>query len=604
MKIAYLDGPRLRVALLAGCDYVQHRRAELNRINVYPVPDGDTGTNLALTAASIADHLRANRDAGAASVARRAADAAILGARGNCGMILSHFLLGFAAGTGAQRRLDIPQFVGALRRGVDQVYHALERPVEGTILTVMRETAEEAERATTRDFAELIDALLARARGALERTPDLLPALRTAGVVDAGGKGFVHLLEGVVARLQGDPIVALEQATSFDAVPAAAATAEFPGAAERFRYCTEALVRGSALPEAAEVSRVLQMHGDSAIVIRSGEVLKVHVHTDEPEAVFAYLRSFGTLATHKAEDMRAQHEAVERAAGGHVQLARRPVVVVSDTACDLPDEIVRAHGIHLVPMSLIYGDAVLRDRVEIDAGSFTARLIAGERATTSQPPPGEFLRVFARAAEDGEQIVGVLVGAALSGTFASGEAAAKQFTGAPVHLVDSRGASLLQGLMALRAAELAELGKPPSEIAAELNRVRDRSGVLFTVDTFEHLLASGRVGRGRAWLGGLLDIKPVLEIDAQARVLPAGRARGRQNVLSLVIRMLEARIPRDVQRLRFGIVHVACADVAQRVRDALVDRWGEREILVNPATPVLATHLGPGAWGVIYFVED
>ena len=139
MRIDYLDGPRLRRALVAGCDYVQRRRAELNRINVFPVPDGDTGTNLALTASAIAERLRPLRARSRVQVAREAADAAILGARGNCGMILSHFLLGFAQNLGERPRVCNPhEFARALDGAVEHVYRSLERPVEGTIITVMR----------------------------------------------------------------------------------------------------------------------------------------------------------------------------------------------------------------------------------------------------------------------------------------------------------------------------------------------------------------------------------------------------------------------------------------------------------------------------------
>ncbi|NJD19370.1 MAG: DAK2 domain-containing protein, partial [Gemmatimonadetes bacterium] len=134
MRIGYLDGPRLRRSLVAACEYAQTQRSELNRINVFPVPDGDTGTNLALTVRAIADHLRANTDTRVCAVAREAAEAAVLGARGNCGMMLSHFLLGFAEHVRDRARITTDEFGAALRNGVRNLHQALERPVEGTIL--------------------------------------------------------------------------------------------------------------------------------------------------------------------------------------------------------------------------------------------------------------------------------------------------------------------------------------------------------------------------------------------------------------------------------------------------------------------------------------
>ena len=608
MRISYLDGSRLRRSLIAASEYAQRCRAELNRINVFPVPDGDTGTNLALTVQAISTRMHEVDDGSVGLVAREAASAAIMGARGNCGMILSHFLIGFSEGVGERDRLTPREFADALRAGADHVYAALERPVEGTILTIIRDVANHAQRTERDDFADFIEELLTAAQASLARTPDLLPRLREAGVVDAGAKGFVSMLEGVVALIDGDPVVAVASPTSFEAEPAAAATVAFTAEQERYRFCTEGLVRARAdvaLPAESAVRERLRDIGDSLIVIRTADVLKVHVHTDDPESVFGYLRDVGHLVTHKAEDMRAQHDAVERAAERHVSLARRPLTIFTDSAADLPPEVLSAHGIHVVPLSLIYENEVLRDGVDITPRQFTDRLLAGDHPTTSQPTPASFLETMKRAAIDGEEVLGVILGSGLSGTFASAEAAAKRFDDAPVHLFDSAGASLLQGLLALRAAELAEQAVAPQEIVRRLARIRERSGIFFTVDTFDRLIASGRVGRGRALLGTLLDIKPILAIDDSGKVAPIGRVRGRENVLPRVMELLAERAVPGAGYERFGIVHVACEHVVPEIEAALRARYGDRiEVLSSPATPVIGTHTGAGAWGLAWLGPD
>jgi DegV family protein with EDD domain len=303
--------------------------------------------------------------------------------------------------------------------------------------------------------------------------------------------------------------------------------------------------------------------------------------------------------------MQAQHEAVERAAQRHVNLARRPVVVFTDSAADLPPEVVNAHGIHVVPLSLIYESGVLRDGVDITPREFTERLLAGDHPTTSQPTPASFLETMRRAAGDGEEVLGVILGSALSGTFASAEAAARRFDDAPVHLFDSAGASLLQGLLVLRAAELAEAGLPPADIVQRLADIRARSGLFFTVDTFDRLIASGRVGRGRALLGTLLDIKPILHVDLNGTVAPAGRVRGRENVLPRVMDQLVERAPPAEGYRRFGIVHVAAEEIVPAVETELRKRYGDHiEVLASSATPVIGTHTGPGAWGLAWLAPD
>ncbi|HEX9936165.1 MAG TPA: DegV family protein [Longimicrobium sp.] len=604
----HLDGAGLRGALLTANEYVQRHRAELNRINVFPVPDGDTGTNLALTVSSIADRLRGVGDGSIGVVARHASEAAILGARGNCGMILSHFLLGFSDAVGDRAQLSVGEFGPVWRSATEHVYRALEKPVEGTMITIMRAVADEAERLQHTDFVVLFERLMLKAREALANTPELLPQLKAAGVVDAGAKGFVHIIEGIGSFVAGDPLVALDELPEWEAEPVfAAANAEYPASEETYRFCTEALVRGPAIPGQDVVRAVLRERGDSLVVIRAADLLKVHIHTDEPDEVFAYLATLGELATHKAEDMRAQHEAVERAArGGHMTLARRPVTIVSDTACDISEEVVRAHGIHLVPLSLIFADEVLRDRLDITADQFVERLKQGAHPSTSQPSPAAFLEAFRRAGDEGEAIVGVILSSGLSGTFASAQAAAKQRAPdeVPVHLFDSRGGTVLQGLLTLKASELGELGWAPERIVAELERIRAQSGILVVLDTFERALASGRVGRGRAWLGSLLDIKPVLEVDDAGKLNPIARVRGRKQVMPKMMELLEARVPKGAKKMRFGVFHVACPEVVPDVVREVRARWGNREVMTAPGTPVIATHAGEGAWGVAWMVED
>lgn len=609
VRIAYLDGPRLRRSLIAACDHAQGVRAELNRINVFPVPDGDTGTNLALTLRSIADRLRTNTDRSVGFVAGEAAEAAVLGARGNCGMMLSHFLLGFAQALEGRPRISPSEFADALENGVRSLYEAIDRPVEGTILTVMRETAEAAaEIREAPDFAGVVEQLTVRARESLERTPTLLPALREAGVVDAGAKGFVALLEGVLGYLTGGSLPVPEESSprSGDEAGMAVAQVEYPSDTEQFRFCTEALVEGDGLPEAAVLRSELAEWGDSVVVIRTGRILKLHVHTDEPEGVFTWLRTLGTLVTHKAEDMRAQHAAVERAAASHLTLARRPVVVVTDSAADLPETLVRAHGIHVVPQALIDGERVLRDGVDIRAEEFHARLAVrdgGPLPTTSQPTPQAFRDAYSRALEEGEEVVAVLLSSGLSGTFASAASAAAAMPDARIHAVDSLGASLLTGLLAVRAAELGEAGIAPARIAERLRTLRKTSGIFLTVDQFDRLLASGRVGKGKAWLGGLLRLKPILGLDGEGKVIPLGKARGGERLIPEVMRLLEERVPAGA-RVRFGIAHVAIPEVVERVSAALRARHGaDVEILSAAVTPVIATHTGVGAWALAWTAE-
>jgi DegV family protein with EDD domain len=599
--IAYLDGPRLARSLFAAADWVAAGREEINRINVFPVPDGDTGTNFSLTLRAVADALRALGDAPLPDTARTMSRAAVLGARGNSGMMIAHFLLGFADSLGQGDTATTTDVARAVRAGSDRLYESLDDPREGTILTVAREAAAAADRAAaeTADFGEFMRRLLDEGEIALARTPELMVALREAGVVDAGGKGFVRMLEGVVRCIEGDPIlpVVATNGSSPETVSVPAAWVDV--AAERdFRFCTEVLVRGEQLPAANEARALLHQFGASLVVAVAGDILKIHVHTDTPEAVFSYATRWGRVESTKADDMRAQHR----------QLAhpgRRPVAVVTDSSADLADVVLDRHRISLVPLQVVFEDATFRDRVELKPEDFYRRLRnARALPTTSQPAPAEFVRVLRDARAEADEVVGVLLSSVLSGTYASAQAAVRAGGVSGVHLVDSRSASLGVGLLALRASELAEEGWDGARIAEELTRVRAKSGMLLTVDRYDNLLRSGRVSRGKAWIAGMLDVKPILSLDGAGKVVPVDRVRGREQVVPRMLELLERRLSPRPRAVRFGVAHAEAPEVAERVRTALVAAYRPKDCFISLATGVLGTHVGEGAWAIFYQVED
>ena len=599
--IAYVDGPRLARSLFAAADWVAAGRDEINRINVFPVPDGDTGTNFSLTLRAVADALRALGDAPLPDTARTMARAAVLGARGNSGMMLAHFLMGFAESLGDRPAATTRDVAAALRQGADRLYESLDDPREGTILTVAREAAAAAERAAaeTGDVGEFMRRLLAEGEIALARTPELMAVLKEAGVVDAGGKGFVRMIEGVVRMIEGDPILSLADANGSapSVVQVPAASVEI--AAERdFQFCTEVLVRGEQLPPANEVRAAMHGFGGSVVVAVMSDILKVHVHTDTPEAVFSYAARWGRVETTKADDMRAQHRRL-----AHID--RRPVAIVTDSSADLADSVLDRHHIAIVPLQVVFGNETFRDRVELRPEEFYRRLRAArELPTTSQPTPAEFVRVLRDARSEADEVVGVLLSGSLSGTYASAQASVRAAGISGVHLVDSRSASLGVGMLALRGAELAESGWPAAEIAAELERVRGQAGMLLTVDRYDNLLRSGRVSRGKAWIAGMLDVKPILSLDPEGRVVPVDRVRGREQLVPRVLALLEKRLTPRPRVVRFGVVHTVAPEMAERVRTALVAAYRPRDCFVTLATGVLGTHVGEGAWAIFYQVED
>ncbi len=598
ISIGYVDGPRLRRSLLAAAEWVGAGRDELNRINVFPVPDGDTGTNFTLTMKSIAEALhRLRPEAPLPEVAHAAAEASVMGARGNSGILLSHFVVGFREAVGERLSLSAHEVAGAIRRGFQRLEEALSNPREGTILTVARAAAEGAEQAAKeeQDLYHVVSRTLRNSEEALQRTPELLAVLKHAGVVDAGGKGFVRVLEGIMRLIHGHPLAEVEMPRLVGAAPAATVEVE---EAEDFRFCTEVLVRGAALPSSADVRAALAGLGGSVQVVRTEDLLRVHIHLDDPQRLFALAAGWGEVLNTKADDMREQHRLLATATA-------QPAVILADSACDLPDAVLDKYGIGLVPLQLILGDSVLEDRVGITPLEFYARMReGGVTMSTSQPTPAAFRAAYEHARATAQEAVAVVLSSGLSGTWANAMEARRTFAPGGVHVVDSRSASFGTGLLALRGAELAEDGWSGRAIAAELERIRERSGLLLCVETLENLIRSGRVSRLKGMLASWLDVKPILTLDRDGRVEMADRVRGRDALLPRVLQLMAKRLPADVRRLRVGIAHVDCPEVAERVRAAVVERFAPLEAFVWPATAVLATHAGLGAWAVFWSVED
>jgi hypothetical protein len=595
--IGYLDGPRLRASLIAAADWVDAGREELNRINVFPVPDGDTGTNFASTFRAVAEAVRRLGPTGLPTVAKTMAEASVFSARGNSGMLLSQFLLGFGERLGNSATASATDVAQAIRLGAERLHQSLDEPVEGTILTVAREAAEEAERAAleTSNFEELMSRVLNHAEDTLQHTPDLLTVLKEAGVVDAGAKAFVLMLEGIVRLIEGDPILPAEGPVEYD-VPDAAALAEV--ALERdYQYCTEVLARGDKFPPGTEIRAQLRKFGGSMVVLAANDILKIHIHTDTPDQVFELVGQWGKVETTKADDMREQHR--------ELHAASRKIAIVTDSSCDLPDETIDRTGTVVVPLQIIAGNQTLLDRVDIRGNELYDRMRESDTVfTTSQPTPGALIRGFEDARSDAGEVIGLFIAGALSGTLASAQVAAQASKLDGITVIDSRTISVGLGLLTMRAAELVEEGRSVGEIHQELRRVRDQSGGFFTVDVFDNLLRSGRVSRGRAWLGELLDIKPILEVDSDGKIVPLDRVRGSDRLIPRVLRILDQRLSSRPSSLRLGIAHAGAAAIAERLKADLVARYAPRTCLVSPVTAAVGVHVGPGAWGVFYQIED
>jgi fatty acid kinase len=300
-----LDGQDLKKAFLAGYAWLERHKEAINALNVYPVPDGDTGKNMTLTMAAAVRALGDTKDASASAVARDLARGALMGARGNSGSILSQILSGFSAAIAEKGSISPVDFANGLRQGAKAAYLCVEKPVEGTILTVSREASDAAMESAERgsNFAQLLDDTVRAGRASVARTPDLLDKLKNAGVVDAGGQGYVTVLEGILRYLQGEPV---EHAPHIERETPTAMRHGVVEIEEEFGYEVVFLLRGENLDVKGIRATINSMGGVSTVVAGDSQMLKVHTHTPTPGKILDYGVSLGSLLDINVENLQEQ----------------------------------------------------------------------------------------------------------------------------------------------------------------------------------------------------------------------------------------------------------------------------------------------------------
>ena len=309
------NGNILRDAIISAANNLANNRKQVDDLNVFPVPDGDTGTNMSMTLSNAVRELEKVSGETAGKVAQINASALLRGARGNSGVITSLLFRGFAKGIGADETVTAQNLAAAFKLGVEAAYKAVMKPTEGTILTVARIASEKATAANAAGkdalgvFADAIDG----AKEALAETPELLPMLKKAGVVDAGGQGFVIILEGMMSVFRDGVIIASNSGSTEIVEEEENESRNAAGEFETeitFTYCTEFIVKRDpeCQKEPSELRAYLETIGDCVVVVDDEEIIKVHVHTDHPGNAFENGLTFGSLTNMKVENMRDQHE--------------------------------------------------------------------------------------------------------------------------------------------------------------------------------------------------------------------------------------------------------------------------------------------------------
>lgn len=308
-----IDGRLLAQMMISGANNLYNNKQHVNDLNVFPVPDGDTGTNMSMTVAAMAKSLEEMVSASVTKIADTMSFSTLRGARGNSGVILSQFFRGISKEVKGKQQIDVREFAAALKKGSDAAYKAVMNPTEGTILTVAREVAQTAvaEAEAHEDIETVLELAVKRGNKILAKTPDMLPALKQAGVVDAGGQGWLYFLEGVLFYLKNGAVVNAENIEAIKAEKVSEAQKSIDTNNIKYIYCTEFIIeKSSRQADVLAFRHSIEKKGDSMLVIDDDDIVKVHIHTNNPGYVLERAVKLGTMINIKIDNMKKQHQSL------------------------------------------------------------------------------------------------------------------------------------------------------------------------------------------------------------------------------------------------------------------------------------------------------
>ena len=394
-KTQIINGKHLYYSFLAGGNNVLKSQKELNRINVFPVSDKDTGTNLASTVRSVIDNLKPHKSY--KTTIDNIAEAALIGARGNSGVIFAQFFYGLSQETHTKSFITLSEFAKSVKDSIPYIYEAVANPVEGTILTVIKDWSHylNHKKDIIHDFKSALNDSVEVLEKSLFETTAKLKELNKHGFVDAGAKGFVVFIKGIIDFINYRNVKNLSHKNEKEI--SIVHTEEILDGDIPHRYCTEAIIKNLSVHK-EELKSELNNNGDSVVVAGSGLLSRIHIHTNHPAKLFYKLKDLGTITYQKVDDMIRQQE---------ISTKRKwKIAVLTDSTCDLSQELLDHYQINMVPINLNFGDSHYLDKVTIQPEQFYSLLESREEfPKTSQINEHSFMGVYSHLASHYDAII-------------------------------------------------------------------------------------------------------------------------------------------------------------------------------------------------------
>lgn len=593
VTINEINGKQLYHSFISGAHKIFEHQSYINKINVFPVADADTGTNLASTMRSIIDisvpseNLKVSADS--------IADAALTGARGNSGIIFAQFLYGFSNELQAKETITVEDFAESMKKAVKYAYDAIANPVEGTIISVIKDWAEHLYTLKDKmdDFIRLLFAAFETASESLKETAKQMEKIRNKHVVDAGAKGFVVFLEGMLEFFRTGKMISTEILENDQVIEEEVISHENP----TYRYCTEALITGENLDK-KRIRQTIEGYGDSMVVAGSNKKMRIHIHTDTPWTLFVKLGKLGNIAAQKVDDMVMQNEVVSN--------ARFKTAIMTDSTCDLPEELIEKHQIQIIPLNIHFGKSFYLDTVTMQPEQFYRMIdTAPHYPSTSQPSFKDFYNKYNYLSTHYESIISLHISNKLSGTWQNSLNAANKVIEhhhKKIDVINSNRLSGGLGLMVLRAAKALEEGISHDDIVAQLPKWSNNTLMLVSVKTLKYMVKSGRVSNTRGFIGSLLNVKPIVVVTKDGGTETYGKPFSEKKSMRMIMDRLKKHLA-GKKIWGYAITHANNPETARWYADRIEELTGKKPEYIKTASPALVTHVGIGVVAVSVMLE-
>ncbi len=581
MELHHLDAKTLHSAFVTACDAIISNRDTLNAINFFPVADGDTGDNMSSTAFAVINHSSVKNTL--YETLQSLANSALVGARGNSGMIFSQFFNGLTETRLTSEPIDTATFSRMIVTASGSVRSAVLHPVEGTIITVIEAWAQSISKVALEltCFKKLINQTLPEVDLALQSTANTLPSLKEAQVVDAGALGFYHFIRGFADYLSNPRELSQTQHHEECSQP----HHDLPTAGEppNQRYCTEITLTGVSLDRAA-IAAQIEQYGDSVVSSGNTALCRFHVHCTQPATVFESLFGVGTITHSKAQDMLRQFQMIHQ--------RKHPVALVTDSSADIPQELLDIHQVHIIQLNMHLDEHNLLDRVCVNQETFYDRLINLKTyPKTSFPSPALLEEQLKHLATHYEEVLILPISQGLSGVHDALVNAANGMRN--IHIVNSCQTSGGLGLLVGFAAQLIASGMPVQNIKSELISKIAKTDLFVYVEHFESLIRSGRISKISGRIAQFAHIKPIIHLNNTGKASMFDKAFSETKALTKIVNHVNSI--RQSQTLEaYGLVHAGVPEKAREFAQLTTEAFGLPPVFIESVSTALGLHAGKG----------